>query len=139
VCDPPAVMLAKLVGRLVVTARGRIIPGSVLGPGLRDVVSDGPCVTGVAKVPLAVPFGVKVTANVGVTTTVGVVVGADVVVDEIAGVPVPVGVPDALGLAVTVADDDGIKVADALAGTPVVGVAEVVTDEARVGVSVCDA
>jgi hypothetical protein len=96
-------------------------------------------VTGVAKVPLAVPFGVKVTANVGVATTVGVVVGADGVVDENAGVPVPVGVPDALGLAVTVTDDDSIKVADALAGTPVVGVAEVVTDAARVGVSVCAA
>jgi len=32
VCDPPAVMLAKLAGKLVVTARGRIIPGPALGP-----------------------------------------------------------------------------------------------------------
>ncbi|NBT20459.1 MAG: hypothetical protein EBT00_17060, partial [Proteobacteria bacterium] len=52
------------------------------------------------------------------------------------GVLVPVGVPDALGLAVAVADDDGVKVADALADTLTVGVAEVVADTSRVGVAV---
>ena len=125
-CELPVVILAKLVGRLVVTTRGRISPGPAFGPEYRDVSSDKPCVTVVAKVPLAMPVGATVTANVVVATTVGVVARADVGVDEVAGVPVPVGVPDALGLEVAVADDDGVKVADALADTPTVGVAELV-------------
>ena len=87
-------------------------------------------------VPLAMPVGATVTANVGVATTVGVVARADVAVDEASGVPVPVGVPDALGLAVAVADDDGVEVADALADTPAVGVAELVAVATRVGVAV---
>ena len=45
----------------------------------------------------------------------------------------------ALGLAVAVADDDGVEVANALADTPTVGVADVVADATRVGVAVCSA
>jgi len=42
----------------------------------------------------------------------------------------------ALGLAVAVADDDGVEVADTLADTLAVGVTEVVADATRVGVAV---
>ena len=93
--------------------------------------------TGVDKVPLAMPVGVTVTANVGVAATVGVVAGADVGVDEVAGVPVHVATPDEFGLEVAVAEADGVKVADARADTPTVGVADVVADATRVGVAVC--
>lgn len=95
--------------------------------------------TGVDKVPLAMPVGVTVTANVGVATTIGVVAGADVGVDEVAGVPVHVATPDEFGLEVAVAEADGVPVADALADTPTVGVADVVADATRVGVAVCSA
>ena len=111
-CDPPAVMLAKLVGRLDVTARGRINPMPALDPPLRDTMSDVPtggwapngvaaavvgvavtekvceaAVTGVA-VPTAVP------ATVGVLTTVPAAVGVDEGNDAVvvvSGVPVVPG------------------------------------------------
>ena len=92
------------------------------------------------KVPPAVPVGVTVTANVGVAATVGVVTGANFGVDEATGVNVPVAAPGSPGFAVVVAEANGVAVADALADTPTLGVAElvaeVVADAKSIGVAV---
>jgi len=52
------------------------------------------------------------------------------------GAPVPVVVPDALGLAVAVAETDGVDMAEALAKMAPIGGAEVVASDARDGVAV---
>ena len=92
VCDPPAVMLAKLVGRLVVTARGRMNPGPALDPSLRDKTSEVPTGGWVPNGVAAAVVGVVVTENVGEAAATGVAVPTAVAATVAVPTTVPAGV-----------------------------------------------
>ena len=105
-------MLFRSVGRLDVTARGRIKPVLALDPPLRDKTSDVP--TGGWA-----PSGVAVTVvSVAVTEKVGEVDATEVAVPTAvpAAVAVPTTVPAAVGV------DEGNNAVVVVSGAPVVPV-----------------